>query len=219
MNTHSGNGSDGGDFKVVHPPELLMKFVKWLSKPEKKRDARDYLFEPSIIMLADLMWSRICGNRTCLKTLLGITVHGSIRSKELVMLLKELGLSISYIDVQDFYAAWTLYETIRNPICPEEIKEGIPGIAIIDNDDFREDTLTGCGTTHTTNMVLLQSESNANESHPPTERHDEVLEVPSLALSRNQHFGLTALYPYKTNKRGNPSPINCIISIQNKQKR
>ena len=100
------------------------------------------------------------------------------------------------------------YETIRNLICTEDIKEGVPSITIIDNDDFREDTLTGGGTTHTTNMVLLQSESNANESHPPTERLAEVLEVPSFALRKYLHIERTAIDPYKTNKRGNLSPIN-----------
>ena len=114
---------------------LLIMFVK-SSNLQEKRDTTDDRFDPSIIMLADLIWSKINGKRTCMKTLLGITIHGVTRSKELVMLLKELGLSISYNDVQDSYAAWTLYETTRNPICPEEIKEGVPGIAIIDNDDF-----------------------------------------------------------------------------------
>ena len=28
-------------------------------------------------------------------------------------------------------------------ICPEELESGVPGIAIMDNDDFKEDTLTG----------------------------------------------------------------------------
>ena len=83
-----------------------MKFVKWSSKQEKKRDASGDLFDQSIIMLADLTCSRTSGKRTCMKTLLGITVHGST-SKELVMLLKELGLSISY-DLQDSYADCTL---------------------------------------------------------------------------------------------------------------
>ena len=136
--------------KVVRPPELLMKFVKWLSKPEKNRDANDDLFDPSIIMLADLIWSGISGKRTCMKTLLGITVNGSTRSKELVMLLKELCLSISYNDVQDSYAAWTLYETIRNP---------------------------------------------------STERHDEVLEVQSIALLKNLHI-----------ERGRLNSITVIVS-------
>ena len=31
----------------------------------------------------------------------------------------------------------------QNPICPEDIADDLPGIAVIDNDDFREDTLTG----------------------------------------------------------------------------
>ena len=57
---------------------------------------------------------------------------------------------------------------IETLFAPEEIKSGLPGIAIIDNDDFREDTLSGGGTTHTTNMLLLQCEPG--ESLAPTER-------------------------------------------------
>ena len=74
-----------------------MKFSRWLSRPEEKRDTTDEQFDPSMMMLADLMWSKITGKRTCMKTLLGITVHGMTRSKQLLTLLKELGLTISYI--------------------------------------------------------------------------------------------------------------------------
>ena len=31
----------------------------------------------------------------------------------------------------------------QNPMCPVELAEGIPGVAIMDNDAFREDTLAG----------------------------------------------------------------------------
>ena len=56
-------------------------------------------------------------------------------------------------------------------------------------------------------MVLLQSEPNANESPPPKERHDKVLEIPNFALRRNLHIERAAIDPYKTHKRGNPSPV------------
>ena len=75
--------------------------------------------------------------------MLGVTVHGTTRNKQLAVLLKDLGLSISYTDILDIYSAWTLLEITDNPICPDEIAPNLPGIAVIDNDDFREDTLTG----------------------------------------------------------------------------
>ncbi len=31
----------------------------------------------------------------------------------------------------------------KNDVCPRELAVGIPGTAVMDNDDFREDTLTG----------------------------------------------------------------------------
>ena len=94
--------------RIIQPPEILMKFSRWLSRREEKRDTTDEQFDPSMMVIADLMWSKITGKRTCMKTLLGITVHGTTRSKQLLTLLKELGLTISYTDVQDTYAAWTL---------------------------------------------------------------------------------------------------------------
>ena len=35
------------------------------------------------------------------------------RSKELILLLKELGLSVSYSDILDVYAAWGLQEKTK----------------------------------------------------------------------------------------------------------
>ncbi len=41
---------------------------------------------------------------------LAVTVHGLTRNKELIMLLKKFGLSISYDDVLNLYKTWALYE-------------------------------------------------------------------------------------------------------------
>ena len=41
-------------------------------------------------------------------------------------------------------------------ICPSEIGNGKSGIQIVDNNDFRNDTLTGAGTSHCTNMMYMQ---------------------------------------------------------------
>ena len=72
---------------------------------------------------------------------------------------------------------------------------------MIDNDNFAEDTLAGKGTTHTTNMGLLQSEVDTNVLHSSAEeRTDNVLGIPTYALRRNLHLERTVIVPYKTNK-------------------
>ena len=40
---------------------------------------------------------------------------------------------------------WTLCDLEIASICPSELGIGKPGIQIVDNDDFRNDTLTGAG--------------------------------------------------------------------------
>ena len=40
---------------IIQSPDLLTKFVKWLSKPGKNRNLADEKFDSSTIMLADLM--------------------------------------------------------------------------------------------------------------------------------------------------------------------
>ena len=51
---------------------------------------------------------------------------------------------------------WIMHDIERCSVCPDEIAEGEPSISIIDNDDFRNDTLTGGGTAHRTNCMFLQ---------------------------------------------------------------
>ena len=40
--------------------------------------------------------------------------------------------------------------------CPNEIAENTPGVIIVDNDDFQNDTLTGGDTSHRTNVMYVQ---------------------------------------------------------------
>ena len=48
------------------------------------------------------------------------------------------------------------YMTCNCQICPYEIAVGRPAIAIVDNDDFKNDTLTGAGQAHRTNVMYVQ---------------------------------------------------------------
>ena len=54
------------------------------------------------------------------------------------------------------HGCWALDEFERQPVCLGDTGEGKTGTVIIDNDDFKDDDLTGCMTSHRTNMMFVQ---------------------------------------------------------------
>jgi hypothetical protein len=49
-----------------------------------------------------------------------------------------------------------MHDLERCSVCPDEITKGEPGISIIDNDDFLNDTLAGGGIAHHCNWMFQQ---------------------------------------------------------------
>ena len=64
--------------------------------------------------------------------------------------------------------------------CPDEIAEGKPGVIVVDNDDFKNDTLTGGNTSHRTNVMYVQPVSLENHGLQYGER---VKDAKALAIS------------------------------------
>ncbi|KAG0710220.1 hypothetical protein GWK47_002572 [Chionoecetes opilio] len=132
--------------------ELLYKFVTLLKKPKAGEDQKD----PAVLALTSLLTSYITGKRTSFKVKLAITLHGLIRSRELIDLMHKFSLGISYKDVLNPYDAWAKFDIETNRACPDELAMGQPGTAVMDNDDFKDDTLTGANTSHRTNVIFVQ---------------------------------------------------------------
>ena len=129
------------------------------------------------------------------------TLHGLTRSKEMVYLLHKLNIGISYNDILYLESVWAADEIEKSAACPKEIAVGVPGTAIIDNDDFKEDTLTGGGTSHRTNMMFVQPEDIAE-----VEENDKNLTCTDPKAIKKILQPTPVAPPYKTFKRGNPSP-------------
>ena len=145
---------------------LLIKLITWAKNPSNN----DFDNDSSALALSDLVFSFITGNRIFLKTQLAITIHGLTRNKELLQLLHKFGITTSYNDAIDLESAWAYEENKVSQVCPPQLLNGFPGTAIIDNDDFREDTLAGGVTSHRTNMMFVQSEKLESEHfHGKTE--------------------------------------------------
>ena len=76
------------------PDPILLKFLVWLQNPSSQNIQEG--LDPSILTLASLLRSHISGKRSNFKARLSCTIHGMTRSRELVDLLRKLGIVISY---------------------------------------------------------------------------------------------------------------------------
>lgn len=192
--------------------DLLKKFLIWLKFPPRS-NYEDNILDPSVQAIASILLSYITGKRGSFQTKLSVTLHGLTRSREIVDILNKFSLGISYYDVHTLYSAWTKNELEKNSICPGELASGMPGVAIMDNDDFCDDTLTGENTSHRTNVMFVQAESLENMNNSTSQQVESLsrasdVELRSMCLMQHQ------IEPYKTKKRGVPA-VRCPVEIEN----
>ena len=64
--------------------------------------------DPVILTVAFLLKSLINNKTSALKAKLSCPIHGLTRSRELVDVFKKLVIGISYQDVKNLYASWTM---------------------------------------------------------------------------------------------------------------
>lgn len=90
----------------------------------------------------------------------------------------------------------------------------LKGTAIIDNDDFKDDDLTGGETSHRTNMMFIQPESfiHKTQSSEPVKQSINSRSIKQLKhLTEEQH----KIHTYHSNNaRGAPLPINAVDITQ-----
>ena len=130
--------------------------------------------------LASLITYFVTGKRTSTAVNLAVLIQGMTRSRELIDLLHKCGLCISYTSLLLLYDAWALEDAEASEISPVGIAADKPPIVIVDNDDFKIDTLTGnADGAHRTNVLYVQPESYEEErvDAPETIRHTNKKEI------------------------------------------
>ena len=136
--------------------ELLLQLLTWLKQPRRKTAD----LSPTTLSVASMIACHVTGQCTSTVINLGVNVHGMTRSKDLIETLHKSGVCISYADTLLLYDHWALMDVEASTTCPQEITDGKPAIVIVDNDDFKVDTMTGNATgAHRTNVMFLQPES------------------------------------------------------------
>ena len=141
--------------------------------------------DPRVLSLLSALTSFITKRRT--KTLINntVTFHGITKSKELVQIYHKQGFGVSYDDILYLRDWWALCDLEIASICPPELGNDNPGIQIVDNDDFRNDILTGGGTSHLTNVMYIQ--------HTYIVTSNENIEVDSKDISERLKVHATRL--------------------------
>ena len=79
-----------------------------------------------------------------------------MRSKDLINVASNLSIGIPYHNISYLHQYWALDEFQRQPVCTVEIAEVKAGTVIIDNDNLKDDDLTGGTTPHRINVMFLQ---------------------------------------------------------------
>ena len=179
---------------------LLLKLITWLKHPSKS-EVDD---NPSVWTIGSILTSYITGKRTSFEVNLSVLLHGLTKSREIVDLLHKDGLGISYNDVLMLRDFWVFSDLKSTPNCPSELAFGKPAIAVVDNDDFKSDTLTGAGQAHRTNVMFVQPETF---DEPSENQEDRTLMTPQFLSTSLKEIGsdMQHTIPYKTVKRGEPS--------------
>lgn len=179
--------------------ELLLKLITWLKHPHKSAVDDN----PSVRSIASILTSYITGKRTSFEVSISVLLHGLTKSREIIDLLHKDGLGISYNDVLMLRDFWVFNDITCSPDCPSEVAFGKPAIAIVDNDDFKSDTLTGAGQAHRTNVMFVQPEIF---DEPSENREDRAHLTAQFLSSSLKEIGsdMQQVIPYKTFKRGEP---------------
>ena len=156
------------------------------------------------MFLTDILQSHITGKRTQLKTKFAVTLHGSVRSKVLSDLAADMGIGATYKDILYLYDSWALKDLNENSVCPAELAEEKPGTAIMDNDDWQTEDITGeTASVNRTNMMFVQPEKW--EKHDNAEMSSEIKrkevkkELDGITISQNE------IKNYYRKDRGEPS--------------
>ena len=183
--------------QMPRPPSIANLFVGWLINPGKTNPD----LTPEVYAIASLLQSLVSNKRTGFQVLMTSIIYGLSLSRELVDLCKKFGFAISYQDIKKFLASWAKAEA-ENGSCPSEIANKYSAVVVMDNDDFKTDTLTGASeTNHRTNVMFVQKEDliepNVPDATAPTLINPKGLK--DLVKELNK------VNPYKTTSNGDPA--------------
>ena len=101
-------------------------------------------------------WESLITRETSPKqAVMGLVIHRMTGSKEVSNMLHKCNHAISYQDIRMQNMAWSRMVSLRKLLL-SSMRKGVTTHSTLDNNDGRQETITGAGTTHDTNKTLFQ---------------------------------------------------------------
>ena len=107
----------------------------------------------------------VTGDKSAKQIVLGLVLHRLTASKEGINMLHKSNHVISYNNILEQNKAWSKM-IASNQLYFPNFRKGVATHSTIDNNDGRQETWTGKGTTHDTNKTLFQAASKSEQNLP-----------------------------------------------------
>lgn len=197
---------DALDNDYVPLPKMVHLFIKTLLSGDKNKDESGKVHRVVNSISQDVVYAVTAGTwKPAKHILLPWAVKSLTGNVELIKILNRLGHGISYSQLEEIDTALCLKKmaTADEPkaFIPSNIVPLVPVCLAYDNIDRIEETLSGSGTSHRVNGIVVQSKV-------PTAEPPERL-VSAITKSKQRSIGHTSvqLQPYKAGVRHGPPPM------------
>ena len=161
--------SDDSISKTI--PPMLYNFLAWCTGESDEVEYKEFVTVPAATarklssVAQDIVYVASKGKKQTPKHLaLGLTVRHMTGSSKLIGLLNGLGHCNSHTSTLEYDTALAEKQIMNEGGIPDGITKQTFTTLVWDNNDFGEETLTGQGTTHNTNGIIIQR-STATESN------------------------------------------------------
>ena len=206
----------------IVPPNLY-NFLAWTVGASDEACSDKCVFLPPathrrILTIAqDIIYLQSKGRKQLPKHMsLAMTVRHLTGSAQLIGLLNGFGYSVSNSVVLNHDTAIATQQMNRGDnALPPGIQPRKPTSVVFDNNDFEEDTLTGKGTTHNTNGIVIQPGQRSSASDGERQQQQQ-LDMPSAKRTRERSMEAPPvdLAKYYGGKKEGPKPFGADISLQ-----
>ncbi|CAC5360782.1 unnamed protein product [Mytilus coruscus] len=186
-------------------PDLLYNFLALLLTDDSKHasispsklDISSEVLHRRIMSLAqDLIYSVSKGyTKTPKHVALAIYLKTQTGSSEIVKIINKFGHSVSYDQVEEIetsIAEQMIMNTEDDIFIPSIIRKGVFSSFCWDNNDLCEETLSGQGTTHCTNGIVIQTRpdwcENEDEANQPPLQRSKNRSLKILTEEQPVHF-------------------------------
>ena len=196
---------DASDLSLVNAlqsiPHQLFNFIAWIVGFSDEPDLKHKVSLPHdqcckvASICQDLIYAEAKGRKQTHKSLaLGMTVRQLTGSRKLIDILHGLGHTVSSDTVCTHDSALATLQTSDSVIIPRNVNVGVFSTIVWDNNDFNEETVTGKGTTHVVNGIIIQKGIPSNREKLTVSKKIRSIKAPS-----------TDIEPYFCSRKGIPS--------------